>query len=149
MFRPLDSLDIFFHLKKDAYSKKVFKYVVARDRLPKHIIYPSAYVINTHKSDQPGEHWLALYYDSNGFCTFFDSFARSPQEFGLENFIDRTSSGWTYSQTRVQDFLTSTCGHYCVYFILLMSRGLKLNDILTLFDDKNFLVNDFKISHLM
>ena len=37
MVRPLSSLDIFYYLKKDAYSRKIFKRVVARDRLPKKI----------------------------------------------------------------------------------------------------------------
>jgi hypothetical protein len=66
MVRPLSSLDIFYYLKKDAYSRKIFKNVVARDRLPKKIVYPSANVINTDKSNEPGEHWLAVYYDTSG-----------------------------------------------------------------------------------
>ena len=149
MFHPLNSMDIFFFLKKDNYSKNIFKYVIARDRLPKYVNYPSAYVINTHNSDQPGEHWLAVYYDSNGYCTFFDSFARSPKEFGLEKFFNSTWTGWKFNQKRVQEHYTATCGYYCIYFILLKSRGLEIEDILILFDDKDFIVNDFRISKLI
>jgi hypothetical protein len=149
MVRPLNSLDIFPYLKKDTYSRRIFKNVVARDRLPKKAVYPSAYVINTDNSNGPGEHWLAVYYDSSGYCTFFDSFARSPNDFHLDEFLNKTSNGWEQNTMRLQDINSVTCGYYCVYFVLLMSRGLQLEDILALFEEENFVVNDLKISKLM
>jgi hypothetical protein len=149
MVRPLSSLDILNYLKKDSYSRRTFKKVLARDRLPKKIFYPSSYVINTDNHNEPGEHWLAFFYDSSGYCTFFDSFARSPKEFQLEEFLDKTSNDWNHNTMRLQNMNSVTCGYYCVYFILLMSRGLQLADILVLFEDKNFIVNDLRISKLM
>ena len=42
--------------------------VVAKDTLPEVVsTYPSAFVCNTHNSDQPGEHWVAMYVDG-AFC---------------------------------------------------------------------------------
>jgi hypothetical protein len=122
---------------------------VARDRLPKKEVYPSAYVKNTDNSNGPGEHWLAVYYDSSGYCTFFDSFARSPNDFHLDEFLNKTSNGWEQNTMRLQDINSATCGYYCVYFVLLMSRGMLLEDILALFEERNFVVNDLKISKLM
>jgi hypothetical protein len=126
--------------------KKIFKHVLPR--LPKNIVFPSAYVINTDKSSEPGEHWLAIFYDSDGFCTFFDSFARSPSVFSLDEFLNKTANGWRSNNMQLQDMNTATCGYYCVYFVLLMSRGLCLEDILLLFDEKNLFYNDFRISRL-
>ena len=41
--------------------------VVAKDTLPEVVsTYPSAFVCNTHDSDQPGEHWVAMYVDEIG-----------------------------------------------------------------------------------
>ena len=43
--------------------------VVAKDRLPDVVsTYPSAFVCNAHYSDQPGEHWVAIYVDERGDC---------------------------------------------------------------------------------
>ena len=74
----LNTIEIHNALKNDEFSNRVFKMVLARDRLPRIIRYPSAYVVNTDNHDKGGEHWIALFYDSNGYCTFFDSFGRSP-----------------------------------------------------------------------
>ena len=45
--------------------------VVAKDTLPEVVsTYPSAFVCNTHDSDQPGEHWVAMYVDEIGVHAF-------------------------------------------------------------------------------
>ena len=41
--------------------------VVAEATLPEVVsTYPSAFVCDTHDSDQPGEHWVAMYVDERG-----------------------------------------------------------------------------------
>ena len=49
-------------LKNDPYTERVFKGAFARDQLSK-VVYPSAYVVNTRPISQPGEHWIAIYFD--------------------------------------------------------------------------------------
>lgn len=90
--KKLNSLQIFQELKKDLYSKHVFKNVVARNRLPKYIKYPSAYVINTHNHNQPGEHWLAIYFDNKRNCEFFDSYGLSPNFYNFEKSLKKLSN---------------------------------------------------------
>ena len=52
--------------------------VVAKDTLPEVVsTYPSAFVCNTHDSDQPGEHWVAMYVDEIG--DYFDPYGQKPQ----------------------------------------------------------------------
>ena len=47
--------------------------VVAKDALPEVVsTYPSAFVCKTHDSDQPGEHWVAMYVDEIG--DYFDPY---------------------------------------------------------------------------
>jgi hypothetical protein len=36
--------------------------------------YPSAYVVNSDRSDGPGEHWIAVYFCKDGCAEFFDSY---------------------------------------------------------------------------
>ncbi|MEQ2301665.1 hypothetical protein AMECASPLE_038394 [Ameca splendens] len=35
---------------------------------------PAYFIVNTHPSHMPGEHWLALTLDENGEASFFDSY---------------------------------------------------------------------------
>ena len=50
--------------------------VVAKDTLPEVVsTYLSAFVCNTHDSDQPGEHWVAMYVDEIG--DYFDPYGQN------------------------------------------------------------------------
>jgi len=57
-------------LKNDLYAQNVFKKACTRDQL-QHVTYPSAYIINTHPSSKPGEHWIAVHFDKNGEATVY------------------------------------------------------------------------------
>ena len=148
MSKPLNTFDILKAITSDEYARFDFKGVVPRDKLPQKPSYPSSIIVNTHKSNQSGEHWLALYYDENGMCSFFDSFGMHPDFYSLKDYIEKTSRHWEFNNKQLQSFNSVTCGHYCIYFILLKSRRFKLKEILELFDRKNFNLNDFRISHI-
>jgi hypothetical protein len=86
----LNGKQIYEILNSDDYSHKIFKAVLPRDKLPNKVKYPSAYIINTQGSSHPGEHWLAIYYDKNGNCDFFDSFGLNPAINGFIDFLNKT-----------------------------------------------------------
>ena len=67
--------------------------VVAKDRLPDIVsAYPSAFVCNTHDSDQPGEHWIAMYVDECG--NYFDPYGLEPEHTDF-NFMNKHCSEWS------------------------------------------------------
>ena len=146
--RPLTTTDIRKQLRQDEFCRGIFSKVIPLDYLPLRINYPSGYIFNTDPSYLPGEHWLALFYNSEGKCTFFDSFGRHPKEFRLENYLNRTSKEWEYNSTILQSLTSVTCGQYCIYFIQLMCRGFKLDEIIKGFSINDFNENDLKISLL-
>jgi len=146
--KSLSTSDIYKLLSKDEYAKKDFKNVLPYDCLPPRPQYPSSYVINTDPAGEKGEHWLALYYDKNGECTFFDSFGKSPEYFGLDKYIKRTSTRFEYNNRQIQSLFSTACGYYCIYFILLKSRNFCLNDIQNLFSRNNFNMNDYLITNI-
>jgi len=147
--RKLNSLQIFKELKKDLYSKQIFKNVVPRNRLPKYIKYPSAYVINTHNHNQPGEHWLAVYFDNKRNCEFFDSYGLSPNFYNFEKSLKKLSKNIKFNSIQLQADNSFYCGYYCVYFILLKSRNFSLKEIQQLFSDKDFRFNDDLIKNII
>ena len=149
MEKGLSTIDLWKILSKDDYSRSCFIGVFPRDRLPMINFYPCAFIINTESSDLPGQHWLGFYYDNEKCCTFFDSFGNSPQKFGLTKFLKKTSLALEFNKHRLQGELSFTCGHFCIFFILLKSRNFSLQEIVDFFDKKNFCLNDFKVGFLI
>ena len=64
--------------------------VVAKDSLPDIIVdtYPTAIVCNTHDSDRPGEHWVALYVDTERRGDYFVRIAAAARR--IRRLYDRT-----------------------------------------------------------
>lgn len=57
-------------------SRTHFYGVLASDQLPRVPVrdVASMMIVNTHPSNQPGEHWLAIYITDDGIGRFYDSF---------------------------------------------------------------------------
>ena len=146
--KSLSTDEIYKILKNDEFANENFKKVVPFDCLPSRPDYPSSFVVNTDPKGQKGEHWLAIYYDKSGECTFFDSFGNGPNFFGLEKYINRTSTKCDFNKMQIQSIFSNTCGYYCIYFLLLKSRGFSLKQIQNLFSKTNFNMNDYLISNI-
>ena len=135
-------------LKKDLKSKAIFEKVSALDQLEKPT-FPSAYVINSDPSNEPKEHWVAVYFNKHGRGEYFDSYGLPPTLVGLESYMDAYSlSGWIYNRKTLQVYFSSFCGHYCVYFILFRCPGVPLQVIVSDFTS-NLIENDRSISRFI
>ena len=144
----MNMLQIECLLKKDLKSKVIFKKVCALDQLEKPT-FPSAYVINSDPSSEPGEHWVAVYFDKCGRGEYFDSYGLPPTLVGFESYMDAYSlSGWIYNRKTLQAYFSSFCGHYCVYFILFRCRSVPLDVIVSDFTS-NLTENDRFISRFI
>ena len=110
----MNTLQIERLLKKDLKSKTIFKKVCALDQLEKPT-FPSAYVINSDPSSEPGEHWVAVYFDKRGRGEYFDSYGLSPTLIGLKSYMDAYSlSGWIYNRKTLQ-------GTFPVFVVIIVS----------------------------
>ena len=116
-------------LKSDPYVRGFFRGVFARDQLPVTVLHPSCLIFNTHSSNRPGEHWLSIYYDGNGFCEFFDSYGRQPTAYRLLAYLKSTSNRVTWNRTCFQPFDSNACGYYCFLFLMFKCRNLDFNNI--------------------
>ena len=108
-------------LKKDPITGPLFLGVFARDELPKPKKYPACFVFNSKPREHEGEHWLAMFIDSDGTIDFFDSYAYSPNFYKLQPYLD-TFTKWTRNEKRIQG-LSEFCGLYCIYFLLFKARN--------------------------
>ena len=87
--------------------------VVAKDPLPDIVVdtYPSAIVCNTHDSDRPGEHWVAMYVDTERRGDYFDSYGQQPQHVRFVDFMTEHCSTWSTNERTLQSPLSTVCGH--------------------------------------
>ena len=108
-----------------SYTRRIYKGTRAFNELPKRITRPSAFIINTETKDKQGEHWLAIFYNSNGSVDFFDSFGLGPTFYGLDDFLIKTSNKCTFNTVALQSLNSDFCGYYCVLFILFKCKKKK------------------------
>ena len=144
----MNSLKINQILERDPFAKDIFYGVLARDQLPRNIKYPTSFVINTDVSSKPGEHWLAIFYDKNGVCEFFDPLGFSPKYYKLDDYLKKTSTKFYYNTQQMQGIFSKYCGHYCILYLLVKSRQYNLTFFLKLFT-KNTKFNDEMIEKII
>ena len=60
----MNTIEIDQVLKTHPSTRSVFKGVYARNRLPRRLNVPSAWIGNTDSDDRLGTHWIALYIDA-------------------------------------------------------------------------------------
>lgn len=148
MKKALTTNDITKELSKDIYSRLSFIGVFPRDRLPDIYKYPCSFVLNTHPSSKIGEHWIAFYFNQEKKCDFFDSFGLPPSYYNLEKYINKFSFSFNYNKIQLQNFFSSSCGYYCIFFILLRCRHFSLKDIVEIFSKSDFSLNDFRVENI-
>jgi hypothetical protein len=146
----MNTIQILEILSNDPFSKKYFKNVLAIDELPNSSkkIKNSAFIINTDKKTEKGEHWLSVFYDGQSNCQFFDSLGLGPEIYNLENFIINTSKAAFTNKYAVQSIFSEYCGYYAILFVMIRSRNVSFRKFLEYFD-QDTLKNDFKIENLI
>jgi len=119
--------DIQYILDHGLWIKNLHAQVCAKDQLPKQKPdFVQAYIINTHSSNRPGEHWVAVTFNRNGDATYFDSYGLPPLDKEITNFITQNSPTWTYNKQVIQSLLGTVCGYYCIYVLNAVARGNNL-----------------------
>jgi hypothetical protein len=133
-------------LKTDPKTREIFLGAFARDEI-KQVKYPSCMIINNEPRSKSGGHWLALFYDKNGSAYFFDSYGNDPSYYRLRDFIQKSSTTWTYNKQRIQGS-SEYCGLYSILFLLFKARNNE-RDFFKQFKKNNFDFNDKLIKSLL
>lgn len=133
----MNSKNIFDLLMSNEDVKKQFKGILASDQLNIfQIERPALYVVNTDTSNNAGIHWVCIYFpDSNKNVGFFDPLAKSPEMYNIfiSTFLTANSSNIMYSNKRIQNYFTNSCGVFCVLFAMLRCNKKSFLDILLIF----------------
>lgn len=115
-----------------------FRGVFSRDTLPHRVErYPCVYVVNTDVSYRPGQHWVAIILRNSSYGVFFDSFGRTPEEWGREfkDFMDFHVYRYDHFDVQIQSIDSSYCGLFVLAFIFLtVCASLSMDQFKSLFD---------------
>jgi hypothetical protein len=132
-------------ISQDPVIRRQFQGVWPADMLPSGI-RPGIYISNTANSTEPGRHWVTFFVPRNGPSEYFDSIGHSPDYYqeAFVNFLLRREPRYLMNNTRVQDYGSSTCGYYALFYALHRSYGHSMLDIVQLFDT-NLFNNDIKV----
>lgn len=102
---------------------------------------PGFYVANTDPHNLPGKHWVAFYIPQNGVMEYWDSYGFEPPDI-FQTFLTDT---FKRSRKFIQHPLSSTCGQYCIFYILQRHKGYTLQEIVSYFS-VNTLENDIIVN---
>jgi hypothetical protein len=148
----MNSSQLSFIMRFDECTKASFVGVFPIDHLSTHIkslALPATYIINTAPSTDSGEHWVSCYFphDKSQPSEYFDSYGASNKRYEPIERLLRSYGHKTVSRqpTKLQGDSSTCCGQYCLYFLLLRSRGCDMHSIVSCFDGSNSQYNDSMI----
>jgi len=98
--------------------------------------YPAAFILNTDKHSNPGEHWVCLYYKTSKECFFFCSYGHSTK------FYNFNFKPTIWNSVRFQSYSSSRCGEFCVVVLHQLSLNNSFKRALSLFNKSNTKQND-------
>ena len=127
---------------------KCFKGVYPLDLLPYNLTPPINIIINTDPSYLPGEHWVCVCINKDGYGKYFDSFGLPPLKKEIFNYLQKMCvNGWSYNKIALQNISSETCGHYCVLYIIFRCQGLTNKVFMSQFG-RNTLKNDARMKKI-
>lgn len=138
--RNMDNITLGKICKNDSVVTRIFDGVYALDTIPTRLIAPVALIVNTDPINEMGEHWIAMYIDSQYRGEYFDSFAMQPTPYFV-NYMNNNCTEWIYNNKCLQNAFTSTCGQYCLFYLYYRCRGKSMSEILNMFTS-NYVRND-------
>ena len=103
--------------------------------------YPSSFIVNTDRNNQPGTHWVAIYMTKKS-CLYFDSFGEEVQENDIMFFLRKYYEKVTYSMVQLQDYNSVTCGQFCISFIRFVKDKKSYAMFIDKFVRNNLSLND-------
>ncbi len=131
----MDSDQITRILRNNYITDSTFKGVFASDELP--ILaekgVSSVYVCNTDPHNEPGEHWVVIYTDGNGYGEYFDSFGRSPRHVNFKQFLKMNCKRIECNRKIVQSIFSTVCGCYCIFYCVYRCLGYNIMEIADMF----------------
>ena len=93
---------------------------------------PCCYIVNTDRHNKPGRHWVSFFFPASGCPEYFDSFGMVPMLPEFYKFMGERH--FLYNNIPLQEPLSTTCGQYCLFYLLARIHGYTFEHFISLFD---------------
>ena len=104
-------------------------------------------IINTDSGR--GEHWVAMVL-TKGKCFYFDSFGLPIINTNMLNYVkNKKYKTVTYSNQCIQDFLSTSCGLFCIAFVMYVKNRKDYLSFLSIFKEEDLKRNDLVVKKLL
>lgn len=134
------------------YNEKLYFNVLPCDKLPAKIKKANRVffcIINNQTHKEIGEHWLAIYIDTNARSKFrtafyYDAYAEpiTWQHKKINHFLKINADKIISNKKRIQSDFSMNCGKFCVMFLLHKLKGGSLTSFNRQFSSRNLHKND-------
>ena len=94
--------------------------------------------------DQPGTHWVAMFFISPWESEFFDSYGFPPDTYGMDGYIERDAT--RYNNKPFQGLTSDTCGDYCLFYLFHLARNVDMDAIQAKFRSHDTQWNDAQVA---
>ena len=131
----------------DPILASVMRGVFPSDKLPIVSEYPSTLIANTDPHDQPGTHWIAMYFVTPDESEFFDSYGFPPETYDMDEYVLREST--YFNDKPLQGLTSDVCGDYCLFYLLHRARNVDLNTIQAKFKRYDSQWNDAQVAQFI
>ena len=111
-------------------------------------ILPASMIINTHRKNQPGEHWLALVLTKTK-CFYFDSFGAPILEEMIVSYLQLKYKKVTVNNECIQHFTSASCGLFCIAFVKNVNSKFSFEKFISKFSLFDLLKNDNIVLNLL
>ena len=127
---------------RGVFTVKSLNYARQKYRATEKIVF----IVNTTTSPSVLGHYLLLYFYPDRCCIFFDSLAFPLSDYSqlISNFISEYATNVTENVKRIQGN-SCVCALYALYFEIHLSRGYKLQTLLSWFSNTRLKLNDEQI----
>ena len=98
--------------------------------------HPCYIVTNLSPQGSPGTHWVGILL-CKGAPFYFDSFGRKCKSQKIKKYLQSLGyKSYNYSKKQVQHIFSTHCGYFVMSYFILLNKGWKTTEILSLFKDQ-------------
>lgn len=112
-------------------------------------------VINQDPADMSGSHWVALEInlpnpDPNDLLSmYFDSYGLAPPKYMKPSIENAIGKDYIFNKKSLQAAMTTTCGQWCMLYILQRCRNNSIKNFLDTFSTRDLESNDMIVNALI
>ena len=107
--------------------------VYSSDNMKDPMSYPTYLIVNFSPSFKRGTHFIAMIFDEEQNCTYFDPLGLGTMPKTIQDFMKKNSKNVKKVHRPIQSPFSSFCGFYCMLAIMIHANKMSISSTLGYF----------------